>query len=187
MACLKSLGIPGLLIAFSIGVSAATAPPPSEYRVKAAFLFNFARFVDWPAITFVSASSPFALCVYGDDPFGPDLDAIVQGESIAGRAMVVRRIRELDAVVQCQIVFVSGSADSELEAVVEKLGHRPTLVVSDVESAARRGAIIRMMTVNNRVRLLVNIDAARAAHLTISSNLLRAAEVVGTTSQGEGT
>jgi hypothetical protein len=160
-------------------VSAPALPAPSEYQVKAVFLFNFARFVDWPAVTFVSASAPFTLCVYGDDPFGADLDAVVRGETIGGREMLVRRLHDPREAAQCQIVFIAGSADRELESIVASLDRRATLTVSDIEGAARRGAMIRMMTVNGRIRLRINIDAVRAAHLTVSSNLLRSAEVVG--------
>lgn len=185
MPGLRRLCVLGWLAVLSVTSSGATAP--SEYRVKAVFLFNFARFVDWPAVTFVSASAPFALCVYGDDPFGPDLDAVVNGESIAGRPMVVRRLHEPQDVSGCQIVFIADSADRELESVLAALGHRATLTVSDLEGAAQRGAMIRMMTVGGHVRLRINIDAVRAAHLTMSSNLLRAAEVVGSPTPGEGT
>jgi len=167
-------------------VCAPAMPAPSEYQVKAVFLFNFARYVEWPAVTFGSAGSPFVVCVYGDDPFGADLDAVVRGESAGGRPMVVRRLHDPRDGSQCQILFISGSADRELESVVEALDHRATLTVSDVNGAARRGAMIRMMTVNGRIRLRINVDAVRAAHLTVSSNLLRAAETVGGTS-GEDT
>lgn len=175
-----------LILALALAAPSLAAPP-GEYQVKAVFLFNFARFVEWPAVTFVSANAPFALCVYGDDPFGEDLDAVTRGETVGGRPMVVRRLHELRDVTGCQIVFIAGSADRELESVLALLNHRATLTVSDLEGAARRGAMIRMMTVNRRVRLRINIDAVRAAHLTVSSSLLRAAEVVGSASSGEGT
>jgi hypothetical protein len=135
----------------------------------------------------VSASSPFAVCVYGDDPFGADLDAVVRGETVDGRPMVVRRVREPGELTQCQIVYIAGSADRELESVVATLDRRATLTVSDLEGAARRGAMVRMMNVGGRIRLRINIDAVRAAHLTVSSNLLRAAEVVGGASPGGDT
>jgi hypothetical protein len=168
----------------------ASAPPraaPSEYQVKAVFLFNFARFVDWPAMTYVSADAPFAVCVYGDDPFGVDLDSVVRGESVDGRPMVVRRPRDPRELAQCQIVFIAGSADRELETVVATLDRRATLTVSDLEGAARRGAMVRMMNVGGRIRLRINLDAVRAAHLTVSSNLLRAAEVIGGPAREGGT
>ena len=184
MAALKSLRALGVVVALL--ATAPALPAPGEYQVKAVFLFNFARFVEWPAVTFVSADAPFTLCVYGDDPFGADLDTVVRGESAGGRPIVVRRIHDLPDVGQCQIVYISGSADRELESVVAALDRRATLTVSDVEGAARRGAMIRMMTVAGKIRLSINIDAVRASHLTVSSNLLRAAEVVGAAAPGAG-
>jgi hypothetical protein len=166
---------------------ASAAPAAGEYQVKGAFLFNFARFVEWPAVTFVSAQAPFALCVYGEDPFGSDLDAVVRGQMVAGRAIDVRRIQDPGALSRCQIVFIAGSADRELESLLATLDHRATLTVSDVAGAARRGVMIRMMTVNGRIRLRINIDAVRAAHLSVSSSLLRAAEVIGSGAPGQDT
>lgn len=185
MAVLKPLRVLGVVA--TLLVSTPALPAPSEYQVKAVFLFNFARFVEWPAMTFVSASAPFSLCVYGDDPFGADLDTVVRGETAGGRPMVVRRIHELHDVAQCQIVYIAGSADGELESLVAALDRHATLTVSDSEGAASRGAMIRMMTVNGKIRLRINIDAVRAAHLTVSSSLLRAAEIVGNATPGEGT
>ncbi len=183
MAALNPLR--ALIALLAVGVAVA-APATDEYRVKAVFLFNFARFVDWPAVTFGGDSAPFALCVYGDDPFGPDLDAVVDGASIAGRPMVVRRLHALENVTGCQIVYIAASADRDFESVLAALAHRPTLTVSDLEGAARRGAMVRMLTVGGHVRLRINLDAVHAAHLTLSSNLLRAAEVVGSAAPGEG-
>jgi len=168
-------------------VSAPALPAPTETQVKAVFLFNFARFVDWPALTYVSANAPFAVCVYGDDPFGADLDAVLRGETVNGRPMVARRLHELRELTQCQIVFIAGSADGELESIVAALDRRATLTVSDLEGAARRGVMVRMQTENGKIRLRVNIDAVRAARITISSNLLRAAEIVGSAAPGDKT
>jgi hypothetical protein len=137
-------------------------------------------------VTFVSANAPFALCVYGNDPFGADLDALVDGQTAGGRPMVVRRLRDVHDASGCQIVFIAGSADRELESLIRVLDHHATLTVSDIGGAARRGAMIRMLTINGRIRLRINIDAVRAAHLSVSSNLLRAAEVVGSAAPGEG-
>jgi hypothetical protein len=184
MALLRRLRV--LACCSALLVSAPALPAPGEYQVKAVFLFNFARFVEWPTVTFVSASAPFALCVYGEDPFGSDLDAVVRGESVVGRPMVVRRVRELGELTGCQIVFIANSAERELESVVAALDRSATLTVSDLEGAAQRGVMVRLLTVNGRVRLRVNIDKVRAARLTMSSNLLRAAEIVGSAAPGEG-
>lgn len=179
---LRALGVLAALL-----VSAPALPAPGEYQVKAVFLFNFARFVEWPPMTFESANAPFALCVYGEDPFGADLDTVVRGELAGGRPMVVRRMSDPRNLAQCQIVFIGGGADRAIEGVVAALDRRATLTVSDIEGSAARGAMVRMMTVNGKIRLRINIDAVRDAHLTVSSNLLRAAEVVGRTAPGAGT
>jgi len=185
MALLKVVR-PCMVAALVLG-SVPALPAPTEAQVKAVFLLNFARFVEWPSVTYVSASAPFAVCVYGDDPFGTDLDTVVRGETADGRPMIVRRLREPRELSHCQIVFIPADADRELESVVAALDRRATLTVSDVEGAARRGAMIRMMNVNGRIRLRVNIDAVRAAHLTISSNLLRASEIIGGAAAGDDT
>jgi hypothetical protein len=190
VSCRAGLPLRVWALVAALLAAAPALPATSEYQVKAVFLFNFARFVDWPSVTFVSASSPFSLCVYGDDPFGPDLDAVVHGETVGGRPMVVRRlhgIQELRDPGGCQIVYITDSADRDLEAVVAELDRRAILTVSDLEGAAQRGAMIRMMTVNGKIRLRINIDAVRAARLTVSSNLLRAAEIVGAGAPGDGT
>ena len=162
-------------------------PAPSEYQVKAVFLFNFARFVDWPALTFVNESAPFTLCVYGTDPFGADLDTVVRGEVVAGRPIVVRRLRDERDFRACQILYIARDAEGELEQILASLDNRSTLTVSDFEGSARRAIMIRMMTVGSKIRLRVNVDSARAAHLTISSNLLRSAEIVGDPGKAGGT
>lgn len=185
MAVLKPLRALGVVAALC--TAAPASPAANEYQVKAVFLFNFARFVNWPAVSFENPDGPFSLCVYGTDPFGADLDEVVRGETIAGRPLVVRRLHERQELNGCQIVYIAASADRELESVVAGLDRRATLTVSDLDGAARRGAMIRMMTVNGKIRLRINIDAVRAAGLTVSSNLLRAAEVVGPGTTGGDT
>jgi hypothetical protein len=184
MALLKALRALGL-VAFLL-TPVAALPAPSEYQVKAVFLFNFARFVEWPALAFVSTNAPFTICVYGKDPFGADLDAVVRGESIGGRPLVVRRLSETHEFRECQILYIARGAEGELDSILAALGRQSTLTVSDVEGTARRGVMIRMATIGGKIRLRVNVDAARASHLTISSNLLRSAEIVGSPPAGEG-
>lgn len=174
------------LVAALLLLPVQAIPAPSEYQVKAVFLFNFARFVDWPALTFVSERAPFTLCVYGPDPFGADLDTVVRGEAVGGRPIEVRRLGDTREFRDCQILYIARDSDRELEQIVAALDNRSTLTVSDADGAARRGVMIRMMTVGGKIRLRVNVEAARAAHLTISSNLLRSAEIVGGPGAGDG-
>jgi hypothetical protein len=153
------------------------APTQREYQVKAVFLFNFTRFVDWPAAAFADAQQPIVICILGDDPFGSYLDDTVRGEKVDNRSLVVRRLQHVDDFDACQILFVSGSEAGRVEEVVALLKGRSILTVSDADAFGKRGGMVRFVAENNRIRLRVNVAAARAAGLTISSKLLRVAEI----------
>jgi hypothetical protein len=155
------------------------AQAPTEYEVKAVFLFNFSQFVDWPATAFADGRSPLSICVLGSDPFGATLDEIVRGETVNGRTLAVRRYQSLDRVRGCHILFIDRSQDAQLEAILAALRGRSVLTVGDFEGFTRRGGMIRFVTVGNKIRLRINLAAAQAANLTISSKLLRPAQIVG--------
>lgn len=162
------------------GVSAfAQLSSVREYQVKAVFLFNFAQFVDWPADAFPASDSPLVLGVLGNDPFGAVLDEAVRDEKAGAHPLEVRRYRRLEDADGCHILFIGRSEATNLESIVLALQNRNVLTVSDSENAARRGVMIRFINDNNRVRLRINLDSTRRAGLTISSKLLRAAEIVG--------
>jgi uncharacterized protein DUF4154 len=160
------------------------AEAPTEYQVKAVFVFNFSHFVEWPPQTFTSPDEPFVIGVLGDDPFGARLDEAVHGELIDGHPLVVRRFHRIDEVGDCRILFIDQSEAPQLRSVLTTLDHHSTLTVSDVAGASERGVMVQFVTENNRIRLRINVDSARAAGLTISSKLLRPAEIV-TTAAGE--
>jgi hypothetical protein len=149
-----------------------------EYQVKAVFLFNFSRFVEWPASAFPKADTPFVVGVYGNDPFGGDLDEVVKGETANGHPLTVRRVRSAAEAAACQILFIPKEENRRLDELVSALAKSNTLTVSDLPGASQRGVMIRLVTENGRIRLRIDVEAARAAQLTISSNLLRAAEIV---------
>jgi hypothetical protein len=151
-----------------------------EYQLKSVFLFNFAQFVDWPAEAFPDATVPLSICVLGDDPFGAFLDETVRGEHVNGRSLVVRRYQQLDDVKNCHILFVSQSEREHLSTILSGLKGRHMLTVSDIATFAVQGGMIRFVTDKNRIRLSINVDAAKAADVTISSKLLRPAEIVTT-------
>ncbi len=158
----------------------AASPPaaaPPEYRIKAVFLFNFAQFVEWPAGAFHDAQAPLVIGVLGEDPFGADLDEAVRGERIGGRALVVRRYRRVEDIGECQILFISGSEADRLEKILARLQGRSLLTVGDADNFNRLGGMVRFVTVNNKIRLRINVEAAKAAELVISSKLLRPAMV----------
>jgi hypothetical protein len=172
----RTLALAVLLVAWR-GV-AAQAARASEYQVKAVFLFNFAQFVDWPAEAFPASDTPLVIGVLGLDPFGPALDQTVRDERLGGRPFQVRRYRSVDEIETCHILFISRSEGNRPEAILAGLKRRPILTVSDADGFAQRGGMIRFVTDRNRIRLQLNLAAAEAAHLTISSKLLRVAEVI---------
>ena len=168
----------------SAGPALAAGPPapapPAEYQVKAAFLFNFTQFVEWPPTAFPEAGSPLIIGVLGADPFGPYLDNLVRGESRGTHPIQVVRYQQAEEIEQCHILFVGQREAGQLDAVFARLKNRSILTVGDFKGFALRGGMIRFLTVNNKIRLRVNLEAAKAAGLVLSSKLLRPAEVVTT-------
>lgn len=152
---------------------------PTTAQVEAVFLFNFSQFVEWPPQAFPEAGSPIGICVLGSDPFGATLDEVVRGEVVKGRALAVRRFQHIDEVTDCQILFVSRSERERLQPILDKLKGRNILTVSDLEEFAGEGGVIGFVLLDNKIRLRVNLEAAKAAGLTLSSKLLRPAQIVG--------
>lgn len=166
-----------LLVGTNPRLAAQTARA-SEYQVKAAFLFNFSQFVDWPAEAFPSSDTPLVIGVLGEDPFGSFLDQIVANERFRGRPFQVRRYATVDEITTCHILFINRSAGDRPEVILAGLKRRPIVTVSDADGFAQHGGMIRFVTDRNRIRLEINLAAVDAAHLTISSKLLRVAEII---------
>ncbi|HXM93135.1 MAG TPA: YfiR family protein [Candidatus Dormibacteraeota bacterium] len=155
---------------------------PTEYEVKAAYLYNFGRFVEWPAKV-TAASEYFSICVLGEDPFGATFDATIAGESINGKKVVVARITKPQDAASCRILFISSSEESRLKEILATLDKTSVLTVSDISQFTRRGGMIRFVTEANRVRFEVNLAIAQHAGLTLSSQLLKVAISVKRSSQ----
>jgi YfiR/HmsC-like len=158
--------------------AAGGAEAPNEYQVKAVFVFNFSRFVEWPPQAFAAANDPFVIGIVGGDPFGTRLDEAVQGEQINQHPLEIRRFRSVADIRNCQILYIDRSQNAQLNEILDALDHRNILTVSDLDNASSRGVMIQFVTESNRIRLRINNDAAKAAGLTISSKLLRPAEIV---------
>ena len=167
-----------LLSLFGVSAAAQASVPSREYQVKAAFLFNFAQFVDWPPAAFAEESAPLAICVLGDDPFGSYLDELVRGEQVNGRHLSIQRFRAPDEVRGCQVLFVSRSQMKNLAKTLASAKAMDALTVSDVDDFAERGGMIQLKTESGKIRIKININAAKASNLVISSKLLRSAEIV---------
>jgi hypothetical protein len=172
------LVLSALLFSGGLGASAQAAPVAVEYQIKAVFLFNFAQFVDWPSRAFPEAQSPLVIGILGDDPFDDYLDETVRGEKVNDRPLAVQRYRRAEDIGACQVLFISRSESGRLEQVLASLKGRSILTVGDMEGFAQRGGMIGLVTENSKIRLKINVEAAKAAALTISSKLLRPAEIV---------
>jgi hypothetical protein len=148
----------------------------TEYQLKAVFLFNFAQFVEWPTSAFPEKQTPLVIGVLGADPFGGYLDETVRGERVNNRSFSIERYRRVDEIRTCHVLFISQSEIGRIPQIVATLKDRNILTVADVEGVTRRGVIIGFVTEQNKIRLRVNLAAAKAANLTISSKLLRLAD-----------
>jgi hypothetical protein len=148
-----------------------------EYHVKAAYLLNFARFVEWP-LDALPASSPLEIVVVGDDSFGAALEQVLRGKSANGHPIQLRHLHWNDVLTTSQIVFISASEEGHLPQILRNLGHSSVLTVSDIDRFSLRGGIIEFRTVGNRLRFDINRTSAIAAQLTISSKLLSVARAI---------
>jgi hypothetical protein len=151
---------------------------PSEYELKAAFLFNFAKFIDWPPTAFADSGSPITVCVFGKDPFGHFLDDALVNKRIANRSVVVERLKDKSGARQCQMIFVSASQSSGLPAVLDTVKGESVLLVGETPDFATQGGTIEFTFEDSRVRFVINTDAADRARLRVDSKLLALAKIV---------
>jgi hypothetical protein len=165
-----------LLLSDSMSLCAYAAS--KEYQVKAAFLFNFSQFVDWPAGAFANSQSQLVIGVLGEDPFGSYLDDLVRNEKIGSHPLAVQRFRRVEDVKTCHILFISNSEERQLDHILGHLKGRNILTVSDIDGFAQRGGVVGFITANNKIRFKINVNAGKNANLSISSKLLRVAEIV---------
>lgn len=151
------------------------APSTLEYEVKAAFLYNFLNFVTWPASAFAAPSDAVRVCVFGSDPFGPVLDRTMQGGTAGTHPVVVDRVRDQNAVTRCSVVFVPREAATRTEEVIGATASRPVLTVGESPEFLAKGGMINFVLEGGKVRFDVNLPAASAHGLSLSSRLLRVA------------
>jgi len=168
-----------------IAVGLTTAPPTApgepaggrEYEIKAALLYNFAKFVEWPDEAVPETSAPLTLCILGDDPFGPALESI-DGKTIRSRRLVIKRPVTARDVSACHILFISSSEEKHLAQILEVLRTSSTLTIGEMQGFTQNGGIINLAVESNKVRFEINANAADRAGLKISSKLLSLASVV---------
>lgn len=156
----------------------ATAPAPTEYEVKAALLYNFARFVSWPDAAFSDARAPFVIGVLGENPFGGILDRTVEDKKVGERTFVIRHWAKLEDVGPCHILFVSAYEQKRVSRLIESIAGVSVFTVGDVEGFAERGGVADFEMDGYRVRIEINPKSAERAKLHISSKLLALARIV---------
>ncbi len=143
-----------------------------EYRIKAAFLFNFAKFVEWPASAFAQSDTPITIGILGEDPFGTSLDETVRGERVRDRKLAVLRSQKAEDLKDCQLVFVSKSESAHLHDILAVLRSSPTLTVSDVDGFCQLGGVMQFYLDANKVRFRINQAIAQGLGLKLSAQLL---------------
>jgi YfiR/HmsC-like len=158
-------------------IYAAEASALSEYAVKAAFIYNFAKYTEWPASTFGTPRDPVVLCVFASDAYGPALGTI-DGRPVQGRTMRVRRSVRPDELKSCQMLFVAESDERRVPELMRAVKGSPVLTMSDSEGFAEAGGMIGLVNTGERVQLQINHDATQRSGLKVSSQLLNLAKLV---------
>jgi YfiR/HmsC-like len=162
-----------VLTAAAFGSLTAGSP---EYAVKAAYLFNFAKFTEWPD---TAAEVNFTVCLYGKDQFGGFLDEAVRGKQAHGMPALIRRLTARDEHFEgCQVLFFGDAA--RIESALSRLQGRSILTVGESEGFTARGGMIGLVMDHGSVRFDLNLAAVTAAHLQVSSRLIEIGRVVGT-------
>ena len=163
---------------FVATVVPAQQPKPNEYQVKATYLYNFGRFVKWPETAPAGKGDSFSVCVLGQDPFGPILDATLAGEALDGKPVVLRRLAKPQGAGECRILFISSTEEKHLKEILNELNESGVLTVSDMPGFARRGGMIQFVLEGDRVRFEINLASAESSRLVLSSELLKVAASV---------
>lgn len=166
-----------LVLLLRFAPSAPFAQPLPEYQVKAAFLLQFTRYVEWPEKAFARPDATFLMCILGRDPFGRTLDQVAGGERAGARSITVVRLASPGGARKCHLVFVA-SSERNLAAVLPLLREAGVLSVGESRGFAARGGVINFYQEGNNIRFEINPTAAEASGLKISSHLLRLAKIV---------
>jgi hypothetical protein len=169
--------VPAAFILLAVS-TAQTATPPTEYAVKAAYLYNFLKFVEWPRDGSVPSSGPFCIAILGSDPFGVVLDKTVAGKEVRGRSVTVRRVEEPKAATGCHVVFVGRQRNLTTARALRSLEKTGALTVGDEPGFAQHGGVVDFVLDEDSVGFEINPSAAAREGLTLSPRLLQLAKIV---------
>ncbi|MES2375987.1 MAG: YfiR family protein [Bacteroidota bacterium] len=171
------VGMFAFAMLFNIQQIRAQNKPALEYQVKAAFLYNFTRFVSWPSSAFNSSTAPFVIGIVGRDPFGSYLEDVIDQEKVDEHPIVVQRYRDVKDINNCQILYIPAGDDDKIKEVISAVAHQNVLTVSDADKFVNWGGVISFFKEDNKLRVQINIAAAKAAGVEISSKLLKISKI----------
>jgi YfiR/HmsC-like len=183
----RLLSIAALLLAASGPLSNRATyadQSPTEYQVKAAYLFNFLKFVEWPDDASAEARGKWTIGIVGDSPVGDELIRLVEGKTVLGRELQVKKFQAADDLRHCNILFISPSEKRRLPSILASLRGSSVLTVADMDNFVRSGGMIQLVVENDSVRLAIDVGATSRARLKVSSKLLSLARVVTGTEEG---
>jgi hypothetical protein len=174
------------MVVLTVGTAHSIAASPGgglgqaaeEYRLKAAFVASISGFVEWPPDALKNASDPLVICVLGEDPFGSALDQTISGKAVQDHKLIARRIAEVRQAFGCQILFISSSERRRLHGILKEVQASAILTVGDAGNFTSEGGMIDLLLEGDRIRILVNTEAADLGRLRISSKLLSLARIV---------
>jgi hypothetical protein len=181
------LSLPGIVFALwsLLAPQPAQAAPSAEYEIKAAFMYNFAKFVQWPAGAFGQPQSPLSLCVIGHDDFGGALDTI-DHKLAQQHELLVRRKVHLEDARSCHILFVAQSEHAHLTSILRAVAGASVLTVSDIDRFAEAGGVIGFYDLDNKLQFSINPEQARSCSLQINAQLLKLARIVRSDAREDG-
>ncbi len=180
LACLTAVLAVGAMIGLApYGAARAedlSAPASREYVIKAAFLYNFAKFTQWPAEIYTDPTAPVRICVLGDGHLGRALSTL-DGKQIKGRRVTTAHLTKAEDAVTCQVLYIEPSEKERLPGILKGLNGRPVLTVTDIPDPDSKSGIINLRIVAEKIRFQIDRNVAEAAGLDLSSKLLALADV----------
>jgi hypothetical protein len=165
-------------LVFLISINARAQLKANASQVQAAYLYNFGKFVKWPASALANQSGSFTICVLDEDPFGATLQSTLVGQTVDGKPVVVKHLTKTQDAAVCHILFIDAAQGKDLSSILAALDESAVLTVSDMPDFSRRGGMIQFVLQGGRIRFEINLEGAERSHLVFASELLKVAAAV---------
>ena len=167
-----------VLAALADAVAEPQAPRANAFQVQAAYLYNFGKFVKWPALAPANQTGSFTICAFSDDPFAVVLESALAHETVAGKPVAVKRVTRIQDASACHILFIGSARGKDLKGILSALDDESVLTVSDIPDFSKRGGMIQFFLDGDRIRFEINLEGAQKSHLQFPSELLKVAASV---------